>query len=124
MKAQTGVSGTFANGAAATKIAAEAATTTSARRRSRPPAGSVDRNIGRSSVSSRAMQLPSCCSSCRQAAAFEQRPHLARGRGTREVITLRLAAAVGFEKFELLDRLHALGGHVEHQRLRDHDDRA
>ena len=28
------------------------------------------------------------------------------------------------EKFELLDRLHAFCGHVEHQLLRDRDDRA
>src|SRR2546428_1842857 len=124
MKAQPGASCVFAKGAAATKITAEPATTTSASRRSRLPAGSVDTKIGRSSVSSRAMQLPSCRSSCRQAAAFEQRPHLACGHGTREVITLRLAAAVRLEKFELLDRLHALSGHVEHQLLRDRDDRA
>src|SRR5688572_14237212 len=55
MKAGTGGSGTFANGAAARKIAADTSTTTSARRRSPRPAGSVDRNTSRSLVNSPGM---------------------------------------------------------------------
>src|SRR5690242_1263658 len=125
MNAQTGASGILANGATAAKITADTTTTNRAIRRAWRPAGSVDRNIGRWSVSSCAMPRGLAWpSSGRQGTALEKHAHLGRGHRTGEIITLRFCATVRLEEFSLLGGFDAFCRHLEHQFVGDGDNGA
>src|SRR2546423_3148228 len=102
------------------KITLDAITTPAASRRSRRCAGSVDRNMALGSTRWGGISLLRD----RKRAALEQGNHLSSRHRPGEVVTLRFTAAVQSEELGVLRGFDAFGGHIEHQLLRNDDERA